>query len=82
MQFESKNEGGDLVVKAYFVRKKLTWEVLQNGYWKNIEIEWSNIVGIKTSLKENEPAILEIEVYMTSSINFMSVELYSLCCSC
>ncbi|KAJ7294710.1 hypothetical protein O6H91_Y238700 [Diphasiastrum complanatum] len=53
---------GDLVAKCYYAKRKLVWEVLENGLKSKIEIQWSDISAIKASYPENEPGTLEIEV--------------------
>eukprot|EP00249_Psilotum_nudum_P021192 c28013_g1_i2 orf=269-1945(+) len=53
---------GDLVVKCYYAKKKLVWEVLENGLKSKIEIQWSDITALKASCPDIEPGVLEIEV--------------------
>lgn len=62
LQFEPTLEGDELVVKFFFIMKQLAMEVSRNGYRQKIEIEWSNIVGMKATLKENGSGTLKIEV--------------------
>ncbi|CAL5075304.1 unnamed protein product [Urochloa decumbens] len=51
---------GDLVAKCYFAKHKLVWEVLDGGLKSKIEIQWSDICGLKMFCPENEPGTLEI----------------------
>ncbi|KAL6839016.1 hypothetical protein ACP4OV_031176 [Aristida adscensionis] len=51
---------GDLVAKCYFAKHKLVWEVLDGGLKSKIEIQWSDICGLKMLCPENEPGTLEI----------------------
>ncbi|GLJ53582.1 hypothetical protein SUGI_1143100 [Cryptomeria japonica] len=53
---------GDLVVKCYFAKRKLVWEVLEGGLKSKIEIQWSDVTGISASCPENGPGILEIQI--------------------
>jgi len=53
---------GDLVVKCYFAKRKLVWEVLEGGLKSKIEIQWSDITGIKATCPENKPSTLDIEL--------------------
>ncbi|KAL4636538.1 hypothetical protein ACB092_03G016900 [Castanea dentata] len=53
---------GALVVKIYFAKRKLVWEILENALKKKIEIQWSDIVGIRARIMEDKPGILEIEL--------------------
>lgn len=57
----SKHEG-DLVVKCYFSKRKLVWEVLEAGLKSKIEILWSAITALKATCPENKPATLVIEL--------------------
>jgi hypothetical protein len=60
-QWVSRYEG-DLVAKCYFAKHKLVWEVLDGGLKSKIEIQWSDICGIKMFCPENENGTLEIAV--------------------
>ncbi|CAM0950698.1 unnamed protein product [Alopecurus aequalis] len=51
---------GDLVVKCYFAKHKLVWEVLDGGLKSKIEIQWSDICALKVVCPETEPGTLEI----------------------
>lgn len=53
---------GDLVVKCYFAKRKLVWEVLEGGLKSKIEIQWSDITDLKATCPENKPSILDIEL--------------------
>ncbi|XP_058077128.1 uncharacterized protein LOC131225594 [Magnolia sinica] len=53
---------GDLVGKCYYAKRKLVWEVLDSGLKSKIEIQWSDISGIRANFRENEPGILEVEL--------------------
>ncbi|KAK8564779.1 hypothetical protein V6N13_019934 [Hibiscus sabdariffa] len=54
--------GADLVAKCYFAKRKLVWEILENGLKNKIEFQWSDITFMKVSMQENQSAILEIEL--------------------
>ncbi|KAL0006287.1 hypothetical protein SO802_013848 [Lithocarpus litseifolius] len=41
---------GALVVKIYFAKRKLVWEILENALKKKIEIQWSDIIGIRVKI--------------------------------
>ena len=60
-QWVSRYEG-DLVVKCYFAKHKLVWEVLDGGLKSKIEIQWSDICALKVVCPETEPGTLEIAV--------------------
>ncbi|GER39506.1 calpain-2 catalytic subunit [Striga asiatica] len=51
---------GDLVVKCYYAKHKLVWEVLEGGLKSKIEIQWSDIMGLKADCPVNDPGILTI----------------------
>ncbi|XP_022968798.1 uncharacterized protein LOC111467928 isoform X2 [Cucurbita maxima] len=51
-----------LVVKGLFVKKQLCYEISSNGCRVKIEIDWSNIIGIRAAMKKNEPGVLEVEL--------------------
>eukprot|EP00240_Pyramimonas_obovata_P001473 CAMPEP_0118933854 /NCGR_PEP_ID=MMETSP1169-20130426/12719_1 /TAXON_ID=36882 /ORGANISM="Pyramimonas obovata, Strain CCMP722" /LENGTH=476 /DNA_ID=CAMNT_0006876673 /DNA_START=154 /DNA_END=1584 /DNA_ORIENTATION=+ len=53
---------GDLVSKCYFAKRKLVWEILNNGLKSKIEMQWSDICGLKASFPENENATLEVRL--------------------
>ncbi|KAH9287837.1 hypothetical protein KI387_031954, partial [Taxus chinensis] len=57
----SKYEG-DLVVKCYFAKRKLVWEILEGGLKSKVEIQWSDVTGISASCPENGPGTLEIQI--------------------
>ncbi|KAF8082911.1 hypothetical protein N665_0800s0008 [Sinapis alba] len=58
-EYKSRYEG-DLVAKCYFAKHKLVWEVLEQGLKSKIEIQWSDIMGLKTNCPEDEPGTLTI----------------------
>lgn len=51
-EYASRYEG-DLVAKCYFAKHKLVWEILEGGLKSKIEIQWSDIMGLKASCPEN-----------------------------
>ncbi|CAN6724530.1 unnamed protein product [Malus baccata var. baccata] len=53
---------GDLVVKCYYAKRKLVWEILDQGLKSKIEVQWSDISALRAVIEENEPGILEIEL--------------------
>ncbi|XP_022872928.1 uncharacterized protein LOC111391881 isoform X1 [Olea europaea var. sylvestris] len=53
---------GDVIVKIYYAKKKIVWEILQRPLKKKIEIQWSDISAIRASMPDNEVATLEIEL--------------------
>lgn len=56
-----RNEG-DLVAKCYYAKKKIVWEILEGALKRKIEVQWSDIIGIKAIVGEDRPGILELEV--------------------
>ncbi|KAJ4890708.1 Uncharacterized protein Rs2_30456 [Raphanus sativus] len=58
-EYKSRYEG-DLVAKCYFAKHKLVWEVLEQGLKSKIEIQWSDIMGLKASCPEDAPGTLTI----------------------
>ncbi|XP_071724247.1 uncharacterized protein, partial [Rutidosis leptorrhynchoides] len=58
-EYKSRHEG-DLVAKCYFAKHKIVWEVLEGGLKSKIEIQWSDIMGLKANIPENEPATLNV----------------------
>ncbi|KAL1192498.1 hypothetical protein V5N11_031778 [Cardamine amara subsp. amara] len=58
-EYKSRYEG-DLVAKCYFAKHKLVWEVLEQGLKSKIEIQWSDIMGLKANLSEDEPGTMTI----------------------
>ena len=69
MQVQPPREGA-LVVKIYFAKRKLVWEILENALKKKIEIQWSDIIGIRARIMEDKPGILEIEVIFLILVSF------------
>lgn len=66
MQRVTQHEG-DLVAKCYYAKRKLVWEILDNGLKSKIEVQWSDILAMRAVIEENQPGILEIEVLILSS---------------
>ncbi|XP_055822954.1 uncharacterized protein LOC129891575 isoform X2 [Solanum dulcamara] len=58
-EYASRYEG-DLVAKCYFAKHKLVWEILEGGLKSKIEIQWSDIMGLKASCPENGPGCLTL----------------------
>ncbi|XP_016505969.1 uncharacterized protein LOC107823775 isoform X1 [Nicotiana tabacum] len=60
-EYKSRYEG-DLVAKCYFAKHKLVWEVLDGGLKNKIEIQWSDIMGLKASYPDDGPGTLDVEL--------------------
>lgn len=60
-QFTSRYEG-DLVAKCYFHKSKLVWEVLEGGLKSKIEIQWSDIMGLKAECPDDGPGTMTVVV--------------------
>ncbi|KAK9274457.1 hypothetical protein L1049_021704 [Liquidambar formosana] len=58
-EYASRYEG-DLVAKCYFAKHKLVWEVLEGGLKSKIEIQWSDIMGLKANCPDNGPGTLNV----------------------
>ncbi|MCD9560553.1 hypothetical protein HAX54_019252 [Datura stramonium] len=58
-EYKSRYEG-DLVAKCYFAKHKLVWEVLDGGLKNKIEIQWSDIMGLKASYPDDGPGTLDV----------------------
>ncbi|CAN8229894.1 unnamed protein product [Cochlearia groenlandica] len=58
-EYKSRYEG-DLVAKCYFAKHKLVWEVLEQGLKSKIEIQWSDIMGLKANCPEDGPGTLTL----------------------
>ncbi|XP_031105444.1 uncharacterized protein LOC116010263 isoform X1 [Ipomoea triloba] len=58
-EYKSRYEG-DLVAKCYFAKHKLVWEVLDGGLKNKIEIQWSDIMGIKATYPDDGPGTLDV----------------------
>lgn len=71
MQRVTEHEG-DLVAKCYYAKRKLVWEILDNGLKSKIELQWSDIIAIRAVIEENQPGILEIEVMLLSSFQLVT----------
>lgn len=59
---------GDLVAKCYYAKHKLVWEVLDGGLKSKIEIQWSDITGIKATCLEDGPGTLDVVVSEISTL--------------
>ncbi|CAN1223793.1 hypothetical protein LINGRAPRIM_LOCUS812 [Linum grandiflorum] len=51
---------GELVAKCYFAKHKLVWEILEGGLKSKIEIQWSDIMGLKATVPEDGPGLLNV----------------------
>ncbi|KAF2310156.1 hypothetical protein GH714_006923 [Hevea brasiliensis] len=58
-EYKSRYEG-ELVAKCYFAKHKLVWEVLEGGLKSKIEIQWSDIMGLKANCPDNAPGTLTV----------------------
>ncbi|CAN4088607.1 unnamed protein product [Withania somnifera] len=58
-EYKSRYEG-DLVAKCYFAKHKLVWEVLDGGLKNKIEIQWSDIMGLKANYPDDGPGTLDV----------------------
>lgn len=65
------------MAKCYFAKHKLVWEVLDGGLKSKIEIQWSDICGLKMFCPENEPGTLEIAVRAFK----YTLNEYAICCA-
>ncbi|XP_027102499.1 uncharacterized protein [Coffea arabica] len=54
---------GHLVAKCYYAKRKLVWEVLEGALKSKIEILWSDIVGIRATIIDDQPGVLEVELH-------------------
>jgi hypothetical protein len=70
---------GDLVAKCYYAKRKLVWEVLESSLKSKMEVQWSDISGIRASFPEDEPAILDIEA--SNMFSFVHVHVYLCLCN-
>ncbi|KAF9604561.1 hypothetical protein IFM89_008005 [Coptis chinensis] len=52
----------DLVAKCYYQKRKLVWEMLDNGLKSKIEIQWSDITAIRAAFSKDNNDVLEIEL--------------------
>lgn len=50
------------MAKCYFAKHKLVWEVLEQGLKSKIEIQWSDITGLKANCPEDGPGTLTLVV--------------------
>ncbi|KAM7474295.1 hypothetical protein LguiB_021538 [Lonicera macranthoides] len=53
---------GDLTAKCYYAKRKFVWEVLEGALKSKIEMQWSDIAGIRAVIRDNENGLLEIEL--------------------
>ncbi|XP_026657988.2 uncharacterized protein LOC113462337 isoform X2 [Phoenix dactylifera] len=58
---KSRNEG-DIVAKFYYAKRKLVWEILENGLKKKLEIQWPDISAIRARFIQDQHGILEVEL--------------------
>ncbi|CAN1223821.1 hypothetical protein LINGRAPRIM_LOCUS812 [Linum grandiflorum] len=58
-QYTARYEG-ELVAKCYFAKHKLVWEILEGGLKSKIEIQWSDIMGLKATVPEDGPGLLNV----------------------
>ncbi|KAJ7979576.1 ATP-dependent DNA helicase [Quillaja saponaria] len=58
-EYKSRYEG-DLVVKCYFGKHKLVWEVLEGGLKSKIETQWSDITALSANCPDNGPGTLTV----------------------
>ncbi|CAJ1944875.1 unnamed protein product [Sphenostylis stenocarpa] len=58
-EYKSKHEG-DLVAKCYFAKQKLVWEVLEGELKSKLEIQWSDIMGLKANCPDTGPSSLTV----------------------
>ncbi|KAJ8750639.1 hypothetical protein K2173_015820 [Erythroxylum novogranatense] len=56
---KARNDG-DLVAKCYFAKHKLVWEILDGGLKSKIEIQWSDIMGLKANCPDDGPGTLDV----------------------
>lgn len=61
LQYKSRYEG-DLVAKCYFAKHKLVWEILDGRLKNKIEIQWSDIIGLKADYPDEQPGTLDVAV--------------------
>eukprot|EP00951_Prasinocladus_malaysianus_P032711 scaffold319681_cov47-Prasinocladus_malaysianus.AAC.2 len=52
----------DLVAKIYYAKKRMLWEVLDNGLKKKIEFLWSDISKMRVNFKGQDTDIWEFEM--------------------
>lgn len=50
------------MAKCYYAKHKLVWEILEGGLKSKIEIQWSDIMGLKANCPDDGPAILNVVV--------------------
>ena len=59
------------MAKCYFAKHKLVWEVLEQGLKSKIEIQWSDIVGLKANCPEDGPGTLTLVVQYSLMLFFI-----------
>lgn len=50
------------MVKIYFAKRKLIWEIMEDGLKNKIEIEWADILALRVYSQDDETEVLEVEV--------------------
>lgn len=50
------------MAKCYFAKHKLVWEVLDGGLKNKIEIQWSDIIGLKAVYPDDKTGTLDVAV--------------------
>lgn len=50
------------MAKCYFAKHKLVWEVLDGGLKNKIEVQWSDIMGLKANYPDDGPGTLDVVV--------------------
>ncbi|CAH9140952.1 unnamed protein product [Cuscuta epithymum] len=58
-EYVSRYEG-DLVAKCYFAKQKIVWEILDAGLKSKIEIQWSDIIGLRADCPDNSLGTLTV----------------------
>ncbi|XP_057501986.1 uncharacterized protein LOC130785806 [Actinidia eriantha] len=57
----SRHEG-DLITKCYYAKRNIVWEILDVALKSKIEIQWSDIEGMRATICDDETGILELEL--------------------
>ncbi|GLT94827.1 hypothetical protein SLE2022_125460 [Rubroshorea leprosula] len=52
----------DLVVKIYFAKRKLIWEIMEDGLKNKIEIEWADILALRAYSEDDGTEVLQVEL--------------------
>ncbi|KAF9606171.1 hypothetical protein IFM89_023597 [Coptis chinensis] len=69
----------DLVAKCYYQKRKLVWEMLDNGLKSKIEIQWSDITAIRAAFSKDNNDVLEIEyagIQGPAYVPFLQVQMF------